>query len=100
MILRALSLTNQEMLDTFFEKVDFFLSKKEIKMGLLAQRLRGETAAFDIKVGSRVIVEEGKRITARHVMELEKANVKTPGCAHRLSAWQDPCPRRRGQVHR
>ena len=72
-ILRALGLTNQEMLDTFFEKVDFFLSKKEIKMGLLAQRLRGETAAFDIKVGSRVIVEEGKRITARHVMELEKA---------------------------
>jgi DNA-directed RNA polymerase subunit beta len=75
-ILRALGFTNQEMLDIFFEKVDFFLSKKEIKMGLLAQRLRGETAAFDIKVGSRVIVEEGKRITARHVMELEKAGVK------------------------
>ncbi len=75
-ILRALGFTNQEMLDIFFEKVDFFLSKKEIKMGLLAQRLRGETAAFDIKVGNRVIVEEGKRITARHVMELEKAGVK------------------------
>ncbi len=75
-ILRALGFTNQEMLDTFFEKVDFFLSKKEIKMGLVAQRLKGETAAFDIKVGSRVIVEEGKRITARHVMEIEKAGVR------------------------
>jgi DNA-directed RNA polymerase subunit beta len=75
-ILRALGLANQEMLDIFFEKVDFFLSKKEIKMALVPQRLRGETAAFDIKVGTRVIVEEGKRITARHVMEIEKAGAK------------------------
>jgi len=75
-LLRALNFTNQEMLDTFFEKVDFFLSKKEIKMGLVAQRLKGETAAFDIKVGNKVIVEEGKRITARHVMEMDKAGVK------------------------
>ena len=75
-ILRALGFTNQEMLDTFFEKVEFFLSKKEIKMGLVAQRLKGETAAFEIKVGSKVIVEEGKRVTARHVAELERAGVK------------------------
>jgi len=76
-ILRALGYSNQEMLDIFFDKVDLFLSKKEIKMGLVAQRLKGETAAFDIKVGTRVIVEEGKRVTARHVMELEKAGVKS-----------------------
>jgi DNA-directed RNA polymerase subunit beta len=76
-ILRALGFTNQEMLDTFFEKVDFFLSKKEIKMGLVAQRLKGETAAFDIRIGTRVVVEEGKRITARHVMELEKSGAKS-----------------------
>jgi DNA-directed RNA polymerase subunit beta len=74
-ILRALGFTNQEMLDIFFEKVDFFLSKKEIRMGLVPQRLRGETAAFDIKIGSKVVVEEGKRITARHVMEIEKSGV-------------------------
>jgi DNA-directed RNA polymerase subunit beta len=76
-ILRALGMTNQEMLDVFFEKVDFYLSKKEIKMELVPQRLRGETAAFDVKAGNRVIVEEGKRITARHVMELERSGVKT-----------------------
>ncbi len=75
-ILRALGFTNQEMLDTFFDKVDFFLSKKEIKMGLVAQRLKGETAAFEIKIGNKVLVEEGKRVTARHVMELDKAGVK------------------------
>ena len=76
-ILRALGYSNQEMLDTFFEKVDFFLSRKEIKMGLVAQRLKGETAAFDIKVGNKVIVEEGKRVATRHVVELEKAGVKS-----------------------
>jgi DNA-directed RNA polymerase subunit beta len=76
-ILRALGMTNQEILDTFFEKVDFFLAKKEIKMGLVPQRLRGESAAFDIRVGTKLIVEEGKRVTARHVMELEKAGVKS-----------------------
>ena len=76
-ILRALGFTNQDMLDTFFEKVDFFLAKKEIKMGLVASRLKGETAAFDIKIGTKVIVEEGKRIAARHVAELEKSGTKT-----------------------
>jgi len=38
--------------------------------------LRGETAAFEIRVGKKVIVEEGRRITARHVKELEEAGVK------------------------
>jgi DNA-directed RNA polymerase subunit beta len=76
-ILRALGLTNQEMLDLFFEKNDFYLSAKEVELGLVPQRLRGETATFDIKVGRKVVVEEGRRITARHVRELEDAGVKT-----------------------
>jgi len=33
------------------------------------QRLRGETASFEIRVGDKVIVEEGRRITARHVRQ-------------------------------
>ena len=44
-------------------------------MQLVPQRLRGETASFDIRVGDQVIVEEGRRITARHVRELEDADV-------------------------
>ena len=76
-ILRALEFTNEEMLDIFFEKNDFYLSSKEIKMGLVPQRLRGDTATFDVKVGRRVIVEEGKRITARHVRELEQSSAET-----------------------
>ncbi|MEO0576917.1 MAG: DNA-directed RNA polymerase subunit beta [Pseudomonadota bacterium] len=75
-ILRALGMTNEEMLATFFETVQFELSDKEIKMELIASRLRGDTAQFDIKVGRKMIVEEGRRITAKHVRDLEKANIE------------------------
>ena len=43
---------------------------------IIPQRLRGETASFEIRVGKKVIVEEGRRITARHVRDLEEAGVK------------------------
>jgi len=76
-ILRALDYSNEEILDIFFEKNDFYLSEKDIKMGLVPQRLRGETATFDIKVGRKLIAENGKRITARHVREMEKSTAKT-----------------------
>jgi DNA-directed RNA polymerase subunit beta len=76
-ILRALNLSNQEMLDLFFEKNDFYLSAKGVEFGLVPQRLRGETATFDIKIDRKVIVEEGRRITARHVRELEDSGAKT-----------------------
>ena len=75
-ILRALGYTEEQVLDIFFEKNTFYLSKKEIEFEVIPQRLRGETAAFEIRVGKKVIVEEGRRITARHVRELEEAQVK------------------------
>jgi DNA-directed RNA polymerase subunit beta len=74
-ILRALDMNNEEMLDLFFENNDFYLSEKEIKMGLVPDRLRGETASFDIKLGRKLIVEEGRRITAKHVRDMEKSSV-------------------------
>jgi DNA-directed RNA polymerase subunit beta len=74
-ILRALGMNNEEMLDLFFENNDFYLSEKEIKMGLVPDRLRGETASFDIKLGRKLIVEDGRRITAKHVRDMEKSSV-------------------------
>ena len=74
-ILRALGLNNEEMLDLFFDNNDFYLSEKEIRMTLVPERLRGETAAFDVKLGRKLIIEEGKRITAKHVRDMEKSTV-------------------------
>jgi DNA-directed RNA polymerase subunit beta len=76
-LLRALGYDNEQMLDIFFETNKFHLGKKEIKLDLVPERLRGETATFDIKAKTKVIVAEGRRITARHINELDKAGVKS-----------------------
>jgi DNA-directed RNA polymerase subunit beta len=75
-ILRALNMSETEMLDVFFEKNTFTLSKDQVALELVPQRLRGETASFEIRIGEQVIVEEGRRITARHVRQLEDAGVR------------------------
>jgi DNA-directed RNA polymerase subunit beta len=74
-ILRALGMNESEVLATFFDNNAFFLSKDEVSMQLVPQRLRGETATFEIRIGDTVVVEEGRRITARHVRQLEDAGV-------------------------
>jgi DNA-directed RNA polymerase subunit beta len=75
-LLRALEFTNEQILDLFFENNEFTLSPKGISLKLIPERLRGETATFEIKVGRKVIVEKDRRITLRHVRELEKAELK------------------------
>jgi DNA-directed RNA polymerase beta subunit len=89
-----LGATREQVLDMFFEKNTFHLSKKEIEFEIIPQRLRGETAAFEIRVGKKVIVEEGRRITARHVRELEEAGVKRCPC-RRVPAGQGAGARHR-----
>src|SRR5918993_1137061 len=74
-ILRALGYTEEQMLDMFFEKNTYYIAKDKIEFDLIPARLRGETASFTIKVGDEVIVEEGRRVTARHVRQLEQKNV-------------------------
>jgi DNA-directed RNA polymerase subunit beta len=77
-LLRALGMTEEEMLDYFFEKTRVTLRKSDAKIDLVPQRLRGESALFDIADGDgKVIVEKDKRITARHVKLIEQAGVKT-----------------------
>src|SRR6187397_887387 len=75
-ILRALGMNEGEILDTFFDKNHFFIARDEVSLELVPARLRGETATFEIRIGDQVIVEEGRRITARHVRQLEDAGVK------------------------
>jgi DNA-directed RNA polymerase subunit beta len=74
-ILRALEFTTEEVLATFFETIKFEIKDGKVMMELVPERLRGETATFDILAGSDVVVEKGRRITARHIRQLEKANV-------------------------
>jgi DNA-directed RNA polymerase subunit beta len=76
-LLRALGYETEQILDIFFDTNTFYIASENLKLDLVPERLRGEIATFDIKAKSKVIVEEGRRITARHIRELEKAGVKT-----------------------
>ena len=76
-LLRALGYDNEQILEMFFETNNFTFTKNDIKLDLVAERLRGEVASFDIKAKGKVIVEEGRRITARHIRDLEKTGVKS-----------------------
>jgi len=76
-LLRALGYDNERILDTFFDTNTFHISAKDIKLDLVPERLRGETATFDIKAKNKIIVEEGRRVTAKHIRELAEAGVKS-----------------------
>ncbi len=76
-VLRAMGLTNEEILESFFENDTFKIKKNSIEMALVPSRLRGQQYEFDIKgKGKDIIVEANKRITARHIRDLEKAKIK------------------------
>ena len=74
-LLRALGYGAEEILDYFFDTDSFTFARGKIKLDLVPSRLRGDTASFDIKAGKKVIVATDKRITARHIKQLEEAGV-------------------------
>ena len=75
-LLRALGYSTEEILNAFYATNVFHIKGETLNLELVPQRLRGEVASIDIKDGSgKVIVEQGRRITARHINQLEKAGV-------------------------
>ena len=76
-ILRALEFSAEEILEMFFEKNIFHVKKDGFSSDLVAERMRGEVATFDITDKSgNVLVESGRRITARHVRLLKDSRLK------------------------
>ena len=75
-LLRALGYTTQQILDIFFDTDEFRVRGKALRMKLVAERLRGMTYNFDI-VGKKgkVLVPAERRITVRHIREIEKAEL-------------------------
>ena len=76
-LLRALGMTTPEVIATFFEKDSFHFVKGEIRLDLVPARLRGLLLDFEIATPKgEVIIEAGRRITGRHVRDLDKARLK------------------------
>jgi len=77
-LLRALDFTSEQILSMFYENNSYRVGKsaEEVMLELVPSRLRGEVLNFDVtdKKGE-VIVESGRRITARHIRQMEKAKL-------------------------
>jgi len=74
-ILKAMDMGTEEILQHFYEVDTVKLEKTGVSIELIPSRLRGQTLPVDLKIRSKVVVEANKRITARHVRELEQSKV-------------------------
>ena len=80
-LLKAIGMTHEQILESFFMFDTFHLLGKEAdsgaQMDFVADRLKGEIARFDItdKAG-KVLAPKDKRITAKNLRDLEAAGLK------------------------
>ncbi len=77
-VLRALGYSTAEILAMFFENDHITLTEAGCQMKLVPERLRGQQLEFDIKRPTgKVLIEAERRITGRHIAELEKVGIKS-----------------------
>ncbi len=75
-LLKAIGCTSEQILQEFFIFDCFHFSDKGIQFELVPERMRGEVASFDIiGKGKKVIVQKDKRITAKHIREMQEAGI-------------------------
>ena len=75
-LLKAIGCTPEQILKEFFIFDCFYFSDKSIQFELVPERMRGEVASFDILAkGKKVIVQKDKRITAKHIREMQEAKI-------------------------
>jgi DNA-directed RNA polymerase subunit beta len=77
LLLKAIGYTRDEILDLFYDKDIYVLKQGKIYKKIIAERLKGEVARFDImdKDGN-LIVAKDKKITTKHIRDIEKAGLK------------------------
>ncbi|MBX9632356.1 MAG: DNA-directed RNA polymerase subunit beta, partial [Burkholderiales bacterium] len=75
-LLKAIGLSPEQILERFFAFDTFHLGKKTVQFEIVPERLRGEIARFDIAAKGKPIVQKDKRITVKHVREMEAAGLK------------------------
>jgi len=75
-LLKALGLSVEQILENFFHFDHFNMMEDGAQMELVADRLKGEVARFDISdKNGNVIVNKDKRINAKHIKDLKEAKI-------------------------
>ncbi len=76
-LLKALKLTNQQILEKFYETEIYKVKKNEIyQLQVIPRRLMGRVSPIDIEAKGEVVVKKGERISARHIRRIESARIK------------------------
>jgi DNA-directed RNA polymerase subunit beta len=76
-LLKSIGMSVEDILGFFYSFDQFEFGKKGPEFNIKPDRLRGETARFDIKTKQgKLIVEKDKRITAKHVREIREASIE------------------------
>ena len=75
-LLHALDFSDEEILDTFFNKDKFRISKKEIQLKINTEHLQGTVSDFDIKIGRKLVVRKGVMINVGHLKKLKDLSGK------------------------
>jgi len=76
-LLKALKLTNQEILESFYETEVYKVKKDSYQLQVIPRRLMGKIAPVDIEAKGELILKKGERISARHIRKIESAKLKT-----------------------
>src|SRR3989304_4222066 len=79
-LLKAIGMSPEQTLAAFYDFDTFHIGKNGTQFELVPERLRGEVARFDFadKTG-KVIVPKDKRITVKHIRDMEAAGMKRIG---------------------
>jgi DNA-directed RNA polymerase subunit beta len=79
-LLKALGYSPARILAEFFDFDAFHIKPTGVEFEVVPERLRGEVARFDIKdKAGNTIVAKDKRITVKHIRDMETAGVKRIG---------------------
>ena len=76
-LLKAIGMTPEQILATFYDTDTFHVTGAGVEFEVVPERLRGEVARFDFTDRSgKVIVQRDKRITVKHIRDMEAAGMK------------------------
>src|SRR5687768_17743629 len=79
-LLKAIGMSPEQILEQFYDFDTFHLGTQVAQFELVPERLRGEMARFDFTDKSgKLIVAKDKRITVKHVREMEQAGLHRIG---------------------
>ncbi len=85
--MRAMGYDANTMLAMFFDSINIKLKIKSCDITINPKDLQGIIAEFDVKNNDKLIVESGRRVTAKHVQELidNKINIVTTSLEYLLN---------------